>query len=702
MYFLALIFLISSSASTFAAKSHLTCSKSGTHIIGINGVNINTKKYADFRRNTYLIASELEKKNVDAGAGPVTRLTYYNQSMTLMFDAYESWKAYLKRVEETTGRHMLIDRVVDHFVKYLTQAPNFSKDCLEYEEGEECNELIKIMNSKFASDLGKIKEGVANQFKLNKKVIFVSHSAGALFVDTARDYIQEHFKEHYPYTSHLALARPFKTNHDNSYYINFDQDEILKFLKFVAPDDVPDFNVRQSLSCTNPNGEYDPAINHDYISCYLGNILVFPDDKPIIENENFLNARTLVKDSIYRVAGDLENNDENCCNKMQDGKVWINSNGSPGGFISEKIIISGNIQLDKGGQLCSQGSINATSDASKHYFDKDVKLEGKIYLNSPFKFQNVKSALNSELTIDPSASSDLRMTDSNINGKLKLKPKVSTTYPQGHLYFKRVNFYENNTISGLADIVDSTFYGTNFSTNGYAAITKFTNKKGFNTEISISGIQHSIINDVIVQKNLTLASEKLDVKQSKFNESFQLTSKHLDLNIVEIGNSVSLIAPDMISIQNTKLSSVNGNCSRDITIGGTLPQSVSISSCESAYLWVNTTGSVTINGNAAIGGEFRGDINVNVGSTPDTGLRMGMYLVDGPTTIVAPNGLDFRRGNETLVHGSMSLTSQCAKRAEMDFQVTNWFGNISHVFDIYTGYWCTGNGCAPSGVRCDS
>lgn len=412
MPLLSLIFLFVS-FQVYSSRSHLTCSKSGTHIAAINGVNINWKKFRSFKSETIkLMSLDIEKTNVDAGQGQLTVNAYHNASFDLLSDGYETWKLYLRRLDETNGRHVRIDLIVSLFMWYLNDISIFNKHCDVEDLKVECNELLRLMSKKTTKDLGEITAVVDRQFKANKKIIFLSHSAGALFVDTVRDYIKEKYQNKYQYTSHLALARPFITNHDNAYELNFDRDEILKTLKFLSPNDVPDFNVSQMFGCTSPNGS-DIAVNHDYIFCYLGPVLVDPNDKPILADENFLNARNLVSDSIYRVAGMLENNDEKCCNKQKNGKVWLNG----GGFISKKSSAE-NVFIDSTSSLCGEGVLKNGS------VNVNTVLDGVYNLAGNFNIRETTMTPTSSL-ISNDSSQRLRLENLTLDGGLEFLTNIN-------------------------------------------------------------------------------------------------------------------------------------------------------------------------------------------------------------------------------------------------------------------------------------
>lgn len=78
----------------YPAFSDLTCSKGGTYIVFINGVNVDDLKFREFRKNVEAFALRLElrkvdNKNMSFGA-------FHNSSVNLLVDVGETYFEFLK------------------------------------------------------------------------------------------------------------------------------------------------------------------------------------------------------------------------------------------------------------------------------------------------------------------------------------------------------------------------------------------------------------------------------------------------------------------------------------------------------------------------------------------------------------------------------------------------------------------------------
>lgn len=395
---------------------------------------------------------------------------------------------------------------------------------------EICGELEKIKAEKQASatfqDLGKLRKRVTEVLQSNQKIIFVTHSAGAMFADRARDSIITYLPSYKDYTSHLAIARPLKSTHINKYDVIFDKDPLISFLREEGLP-VPDTNVTLLGSC----GEeiYD---NHNF-SCYLSNQSVSAD--LTIHEPDQPKAIDVIKDGIYKVASFLGNNDKGCCEKGQ-GKIWLNWGNDNGGFVGKSMDVSGNIVIHEGVSLCGNGKIEGSSFQSE--IRGGTEIEGHIEIAGYFILENLKIPKKSMLQISEpyigTSGYPQHIRDSQIEGKLTSHyvPEIKGTSFKGNVKFEdNTNLTDTEFTAPLEEesIVESFFHAWN---------SKIT----LNNSIDINGFMSIEESDVLFNTDIT--SEDFNIWRSNLTEGFGLTG---EVEYVSISNS-TFTHPLIISV----------------------------------------------------------------------------------------------------------------------------------------------------------
>lgn len=706
--YLLLFLIVPYPQKSLANLSHLACSMSGTHIAAVNGVNISPSKFELFDAANIRVRNELERKYTDIGPGELTVKSYYNQSSGLILDAYETWKLYFKNLEETSGRHYSLNKIVNHFANLLMNVPG--KDfCVEEGIEEGCNELFQKLNATTKLDAAKIQRSVLSKLVKNQKVIFLSHSQGAVVVDNVRNYLRTKYPDHYKFTSHLAVARPFVTDHEREYHVNFSKDEVLKKLKLISSNDVPDFNVKQMTECYHPNQEADALINHDYIDCYLGPTYIDPLFEPLkIANEN-VNSRKLILDSIYRVAGFLPNNDSKCCNKAE-GKIWLNDNENIGGFLSKDVkVTSGKVYIENGAQICGEGSIRATSIETDHFFDKTTLIEGKINLNSKFRIENnVHVTPRGELISEIGSEKLLLLMKSTIDGKIQFQQKnyIPASLPYAYMYNSTVKGV--NVINGASTIENSPGFSNIevYNASDLIVLKKIDVKPGARLHAKNVSNSVSIFNDLMTQVPLTFNTQKVNISNGKFYGLSTFNGQNLQITNANFYGTNS-ITSQQISLSGN-LTSLNGECDNSVSFSGSINQSFSFNNCESVEVNLITNGPVTSSGTIRAGGKMNLGGNISVGKDAAKGLYYGLY-VSGYSSISAPNGID--TGNVTVT-GNFSINSSCEIPSRIWFQMAHYNADFSFSIPGDTDgrhtLWCFDHLgspndvlCGPYGPRCD-
>lgn len=550
MSIIFILLLITSSNLSFSSVSHLSCSKSGTHLVFVNGVGVDPGSFSRFRGASIDISKELNKGLVDEKSF-VTYESYHNNSEGKLNDALETFLLYL----ETNKRELEISPESGYklFLKALMKNPvGFDQLCKIQNAKAACDELNKIIlfseNSSTVADIGALKN-LSNDLLLNnKKIVFVSHSGGAVVVDRVRDYIKDHHPKKYNYTAHLAIARPFNTRHSNEYHLNFDQDGVINTVRDLGFG-TPSSNVDLKKSC-DPWYTYFLGIKNHYYNCYLGTNQV--------EGSSFFNlsgnvtSRQLVMDSIYRVSSYLENNDDDCCKKDPKVKRWINPYGEYGGVISKNVAVSGGqyLTINYGAQICGEGSIQVTSPS---IIDDKSKLYGKINILGKFELRDFSSTESSNVELvnrsayksifnivqmdgDINMEGIINSGSSNFKGSLEMKcSAVLPSYCSAQISNSTIEVPK--TQKSFADLTSISILRSN--------IYKKFSMSAYKLELEDSEVNGEILlaNGSIVAKEMTLT------KGLSFNGNLlELTNSQIDgeLNINGVGNNFTLFNSNVV------------------------------------------------------------------------------------------------------------------------------------------------------------
>lgn len=705
MRFLILFFLICSSIAE-AKLSHLTCSANGLHIIFINGVGVDVSQFEDFERQSRVFASELEKSWIDLSSIPenVTFDAYHNSSFLKPYDGFEAWKLYMEGETTEDGGFFSQDTITKIFNYKITQnAKALSKTCHTYLFEKHCQKLDEILFfKKTYEDLAKMKFEVDKVLSSGKKILFVSHSAGALFVDNIRDYIKRVWSDKYLQTSHLALARPLETQHINQYHLTFEDDQLTERLRFIplVGGKVPPANLDKTQKCIDPKDPDDIFSNHSYINCYLGQLTSQNTaDSPILNEPAEMPARSHVKNAIYRVASYLTNNDKNCCDG-KNGKVWLNG-VTPGGFVSEKIrITGGEIFVSRMAQLCGFGEIKGSQNSNNYEFHSGTKIEGEVFIDSKFYIQNLKTLPNSKLSIISGPTKNFSSQNFTLHGELDWKNNLSTSL--GYTSLSNLNLYGKNKVTGDVSFGGGSYYNVTLeSPSALLTVGGSSNKIDTKLKISYLGTVNArfLENDIVGDFEL-FGSTNLQVTNNQFLGSMTLKSPDIEIYSSEIRNSSTIQTGKRIIMSKASLGPTQVQCTDTFSSSGNTT-ALTLDNCEvvSIGLGSNIGGPVSGEGSLYLHGEFANGGTILASSGQSVSIQ---GTVGGSFNITAPISTGITAG----VSGDLNVVSNCTNRTKLDMRVS-WVGSYSVNFaeNGYTEWQCFYDVnqeiyCGPSGVAC--
>lgn len=661
----------------FAALSDLTCSKNGLDIFFINGVLIDDKAFRkDFtpQADTFFTEIVKQKNRLDLHPSSIESIIKHNNTEGLLRDIAESYFLYLMRNEskeklplKTTLRLLLMS--------LMNKNAQLDEYCSLNKALDICKELKKIIydkqNYQTIADLGLFKdEAYKSLVERKRKLIFVTHSGGNLMADRVRDFILNELPpEYYPLTGHVSLARPYFTQHKNVETIVFEEDGVIESLR-LAGQNTPPGNVSLQTRCDN--FRFLPWFNHGF-DCYLGNNLV---QQNLYDIPRIVQSVEIVKAAVYKVASNLANNDENCCNKSPKGKVWINDDTSIGGFISEKIKIeSGKVTINKGAQLCGTGSINATSDSSKHIFGEQVIINGQINLNSKFKVLGTTS-ISSSSVLTTDAGTDVQLNNLTLNGSLRFK-KPAENVSQIDPWIIGATVNGTNEITGPVRITQSTFLKDmrissknvplliqNLKITGAGSLNLTENKND----------QYTSISNIIVEAPLVVSGSNVNITGIKNYGSTTVTASESVGLSGEFRGTSSVTSGTYIGLSG-KFNSVSGSCDKHIFLQGQLLDSLKFGDCDHINGSLTSNAPIELKGSYNISSELIGGGSVVGSKSPENYLA---GIVSGTTNINAPNGFSLSGWGLTnyIVEGSVSYTSSATCISYLS-TLGNYVGDIS-------------------------
>lgn len=486
-------FLTFYSALAFSKFSHLSCSKNSTLLMFINGVDV--KDNLDFLNQSSKLISELDLHNTDAN-NLISSVVKHNRSEGYLSDIAETFFLFMRQ-NSVAYDGETAPEVKKKQLRIWMLATMSTKARLKYACDKEfpelkiyCDEMKRItllgQNSITFQDLGEFRTEVTKALYENKKVILVTHSAGAMFADRIRDYVSAYHPSKKSFLGHVAIARPLKSNHStNNFFVNFKQDSTLNELISYGLGSTPKPNVDLHENC--PLQVPFPADypNH-FFSCYTGPGLItgphfLPSlkwDAPPTQNT----AVSYVADTVYRVASLLGNNDEKCCNKAP-GKIWRND-----------------AYCESDPELCQTSFIADTTklEVNDASFIHDSQICGDYTIKSfnPISFKNTK--MYGSGTIISEAGDGVQFNTTTLHRNSILETTV-----------KSLNFF-NTEFNGTSRLYGNT-------------ITFIDSKiKGFN-RFESTGITS------ISLRNTQLNSESLEL--NKIETPIPLSGGHSSMNI---------------------------------------------------------------------------------------------------------------------------------------------------------------------------
>lgn len=506
-------------------EPRLSCSKNGSMIFFINGVNVSEVDKISNKILYDRFFERMTKDRIDQKLDVDSKFLY-NQSEGLLLDAYETYKLSLEH--STTPKKTKVRMFLDMISGDL---PDFLQTCRSHEGNQKCDSIFshyyKGQASLAETDLRVMMARVLRAAKDNKKLIFVTHSGGTIFADAIRRHLKTYYPQYYKLSSHFSMSRPFKTDLNKTFNATFDQDEIGKFLRYSFPALAPSANIVMYQKC---KGNVTEAPNHIQ-TCYFEDAIQLSflntSDRPLFNQSFPIRAIDYMLDSVYRVATFIPGNDEKCCPTIPGGP-WRNEHlcqsGSPNclsGFVADSVEYSKkeNIEIVKS-YICGPYKLHPGNNKIQMY---GSYLHGQGEINkgnisdSIFKEDSITSFSgyaigNSELSGRNVIQDDVYIFNSQLNGNNIIK---------GHTEFSRSTLSSDllnpSSFDGSIGISDSHLEG-NFNVSGSATIS---NSSLIGTNILQGNtLFHSVTSEGIIRSSTNLTNSSILQEVTNFGELY--------------------------------------------------------------------------------------------------------------------------------------------------------------------------------------
>ena len=373
--------VILSSTLTFA---NVKCSKNGTNLIFINGVDVDKAEGALHASNfVRIIENEVGYSRIDKNSN-VDVVFIHNRNVTKAIDYIEAGAQGLNTrfsSISTEAAFVLIYNVLTGAQMVAPPLPGFNWfEELKINEIEEFKEVTQ-------EDIRILKEAIVSSLIVDKKVILVSHSQGNFFVTSALEELdgtQEiregkifKFNNYKNVIGNLRVASPqdIELAHSARTVLN-DQDFLHAniIIRNLANTPPPTFVLTKPEESLDLRDESDREINHGFSSTYLFRINDL--DGYLFQNysepaqRSYVRAQHLSLDSLGKqtldrlveVANGLDSNCSENCIEVKTASSFqairhTNPDGSEGGLVSVEAFVAPTVTIDPDAIVCGRAHV---------------------------------------------------------------------------------------------------------------------------------------------------------------------------------------------------------------------------------------------------------------------------------------------------------------------------------------------------------
>lgn len=357
------------SVTTFAS-SELTCSKNGTALLFVNGVNTTEIEARQNAKKTWELglAAQIDKK-------AILKDFYYNQSLGVLKDFMESG---IQLIEQTLGTGDY--KAWSHYLRFGQIPTNLGSEATRALINQRLGEirngiLFNLQNSSREQDIIGLSQMVGGYLAAERKVLLVSHSQGNFFANSAYSTLQlSEVSSKLKFYANFQVAPPTSEVRSKGLYIKLLDDVIVGNVPFSLPGNYS--QVGPDWSFTDEDGEMSgqDSVHHNFLDTYTS-VNVFGD------GAHGGTMDYIFKETLLDVAAKLESN---CSDQPKIKLTYDQQNPYKIHFDATKLtnaipnaIISGEFVWEWG-----DGSQNKTTvgPLSSHTYSEFINYSGTLVI----------------------------------------------------------------------------------------------------------------------------------------------------------------------------------------------------------------------------------------------------------------------------------------------------------------------------------
>ena len=473
-FIISLFFLITMSLDAVAQEKSLSCSKNGTVLFYINGINVGKTDFDEDLDRLFETIVSLETKFDNQGSVSVTGEHNSSEGFTLDYIQLVRQKLEGQKKYSNSDIVELISLYFHSRIEFIRSIGEEIYDeirrdmFLELNSGETISQNdIKVMAIK-----------IRNFLNQNKKVIVVSHSQGNIYANYVYDELlnigvpAEALNKYYGNLQVGSAARSLKAKNAKVYSLK--DDIALNWLSGTSPRPVLDQKYRVSLH--TPSSLYC-VLNycHGFASTYQSSSMEVVGPKQGASGEVTRKSVDVFRENLEEVAWMLANNDDNCCDG-REGRFYRKDYSSPAsGFVENTVDIASraNITISESAQLCGELKIRNPINYNSNIY---IRGNSEIHANYPILIYGNIDFLNSVIT------NYTHQSGAEFNGGNEYGLKFANSLIHGGGKISGDMWGNSLEVSGAPEITANSFFNINTNEMLYPSLDR-VELKGEDTEL---------------------------------------------------------------------------------------------------------------------------------------------------------------------------------------------------------------------------
>lgn len=368
--------------SLVARSEELKCSKNGTDIIFINGVDTTFDEGAGHEKKLIrLINEEVGKGKIDKDS-KVDVGFRYNRSQGAIFDFLE---AGAQSLNSQSGGETSIEEAYGEIAKLLFSWPGslLSDAIVEQVLADKISTLTEMEQE----DVDGLKKDIKDTLSTDRKLILVSHSQGNFFITRALEELEGFegetngklfkFNNYKKFIGNLRVSSPQDKEIAYSAETVLNNQDFLHnytLVRIAANPPEPTFSLVKPENTVDFRDEADRKVNHGFSSTYLFRITDWDgyliQEIPDPVQRSYVRAQHLSLDALGKqtldrlveVAEGLPSNCAETCTEVSSSITFeayrhANPDGSEGGLVSVEAFVAPTVTVDPAAVVCGRAHV---------------------------------------------------------------------------------------------------------------------------------------------------------------------------------------------------------------------------------------------------------------------------------------------------------------------------------------------------------